>query len=404
MGRRGRKRNYQEYEGDDQGNQFGVGETLSRLKNPTGLSDSQDKKLNAAASNKEEGDEWETVGKDGRPIKKQKPLDKESGNYPAIIHSPNARLYHQIKIGDLQALTLYILADGPGPQWVSVRHQAAIRQVVVLMVPGLEAGMFNGRIPLETAPSTPKIAKDNMVQNGSEKLQEFGKPNTDQNRPERLHMTPDDYYPVKLNPDKLAEPLKPLAEVFPHIWPIKTPGDDKTLRIHSPLHAMLTAPIPKTREEKMLKKASKGPTPQKGKNWQNKRTPITEYIADFIDLQENEYVIHPAWFTAVTAKQEAMEGRKAKHQTMEDGWVDTDVATLDDGDVPEKEIEEGSLTAGRNVVAMDCEMCKTEGDQFELTRISLVAWDGSVLLDELVKPETPIIDYVTAYALKIPLL
>lgn len=154
----------------------------------------------------------------------------------------------------------------------------------------------------------------------------------------------------------------------------------------------------------MFKKASKGPAPQNGKNWQNKRTPITEYIANFMDLQENEYVIHPAWFTAATAKQEAMEGRKAKHQNTEDGWVDTDVATLDDGDVLDKEIEKGSLTAGRNVVAMDCEMCKTEGDQFELTRISLVAWDGSVLLDELVKPETPIIDYVTAYVLEIPLL
>ena len=145
----------------------------------------------------------------------------------------------------------------------------------------------------------------------------------------------------------------------------------------------------------MFKKASKGPAPQQGKNWQNKRTPITEYIADFIDLQENEYVIHPAWFTAATAKQEAMEGRKAKHQTMEDGWVDTDVATLDDGDVLDKEIEKGSLTAGRNVVAMDCEMCKTGENEFSLTRISIVGWDGSTVLDKLVKPDKPIVDYLT---------
>ncbi|OCL06865.1 hypothetical protein AOQ84DRAFT_342721 [Glonium stellatum] len=397
MGRRGKKRNHQEYEDDDNGNQFGVGETLSRLKNPAGIADSQDKKLNAVAGNKNDGEEWETVGKDGRPIKKQKPLDKESGNYPSIIHSPNARLHHQTKIGDLQALVLYILADGPGPQWVSVRHHTAIRQVVVLMVPGLEAGMFNGSISLEAAPSAPKTTKYNAAQNGSEKAQEAGKPNVEQNRAERLHMTPDDYYPVKLNPDKLVEPLKPLSNVFPHIWPIKTPGDDKTLRIHSPLHAMLTAPIPKTKEEKLFKEG-KGPAPQNGKGWQNKRTPITEYIATLVDLQENEYVIHLAWFTTAAAKQEAIEGRMAKHQTREDGWVDTDVATLDDGDVPEREIEKGSLTAGREVVAMDCEMCKTEGDQIELTRVSLVAWDGTVLLDELVKPETPIVDYVTAYS------
>lgn len=55
----------------------------------------------------------------------------------------------------------------------------------------------------------------------------------------------------------------------------------------------------------------------------------------------------------------------------------------------------GSLTAGREVLAMDCEMCKTGEQEFSLTRISIVRWDGSVVMDELVKPEKPIIDYLT---------
>ncbi len=62
-----------------------------------------------------------------------------------------------------------------------------------------------------------------------------------------------------------------------------------------------------------------------------------------------------------------------------------------------REIENGSLTAGREIFAMDCEMCKTEGGGLDLTRISIVAWDGSVVLDELVKPEKPVIDYLTPY-------
>jgi RNA exonuclease 1 len=82
-------------------------------------------------------------------------------------------------------------------------------------------------------------------------------------------------------------------------------------------------------------------------------------------------------------------------QAAERGWVDTLVAKLADGAPAEDEIEAGSITAGREVLAMDCEMCMTGENEFSLTRISIVGWDGSVIMDELVKPAKPIIDYVT---------
>ncbi|KAJ8603173.1 hypothetical protein MRB53_042226 [Persea americana] len=43
-------------------------------------------------------------------------------------------------------------------------------------------------------------------------------------------------------------------------------------------------------------------------------------------------------------------------------------------------------------------MCKTDDETFELTRISVVDWAGTIVLDELVKPENPITDYLTAYS------
>lgn len=43
-------------------------------------------------------------------------------------------------------------------------------------------------------------------------------------------------------------------------------------------------------------------------------------------------------------------------------------------------------------------MCKTAPGDFALTRISVVAWNGRVIMDELVKPAKPITDYVTAYS------
>lgn len=75
--------------------------------------------------------------------------------------------------------------------------------------------------------------------------------------------------------------------------------------------------------------------------------------------------------------------------------MDTSVENFADGSAPDNEIEAGSLSAGREILAMDCEMCKTGEQDFELTRISIVGWDGSVVLDELVKPNKPIIDYLT---------
>jgi len=48
-------------------------------------------------------------------------------------------------------------------------------------------------------------------------------------------------------------------------------------------------------------------------------------------------------------------------------------------------------------VAVDCEMCRTTVG-LELTRITAVAWNGDVLLDEFVRPSHPIVDYLTKYS------
>jgi len=316
---------------------------------------------------------------------KQRKLDR---HYPAIEHSYNARLHTHVKINDLQALALYILADGPSPQWVSVQSRTSISQVVVLMVPGLEVDMFNGRLALESQPSDHGLAADT---------------NDMATKPKRLHVDSDDYYPVELKSHRLPDSLKRLSEVFPHVWPVKAPGDYRNntwFKVHSPMHTMLTSQIPRTREEKQLKKSGnhKGPIPQDSQHWQNKRTPIAEYLASLADQQDNEFVVHPAWFSTPEAKESAYERRKAANQSLEDGWVDTNVVTLEDAEVPEAEIESGSITQGRRVIAIDCEMCKAENDQSVLTRVSLLDWDGSVLVDKLVKPDVPIKDYLTQFS------
>lgn len=305
-----------------------------------------------------------------RPVKKAKKIPKaQSQNYPSITFSADSRLQSQIKISDLQNLALYILADGSGPQWISVRHRPQIRKVVVLMVPGLEKEMFQ--------------LEEHRKKEEPTKNQYF----------DTRNVSPDEYYPVKLVAEKMPAEVAQFAEMFEHLWPVKTPGDDKYSKMHSPLHAMLSAPITKSED-----KAQSGPKNAKNAAHKKNRTRITEYLTSPEDLLENDYTLHPAIYSEPKDKAYLEESRQKSSTTTEDGWVDTNVSSWDEGFPPENEIEAGSLTAGRDILAMDCEMCMTGQAEFSLTRISLVSWDGSVVMDELVKPDKPIIDYVTRFS------
>jgi len=361
----------------------GMGSTLPSLQQPdlpafnlTSELSSLERDSSSRDSEAENSWDWQLV--EGGQRKKAKKIPKaHSSNYPTItFSSTSARLQSQIKISDLQGLVLYILADGASPQWISVRHRNEIRKVVVLMVPGLERSMFEESL----------IPKNQVEENSA---------NHDSNQSrERNHKSPDEYYPVKLSSDSLPNSLKPFADMFEHLWPVKTPGDDKYSKMHSPLHAMLTVPLPKSQEDKNKRGPKLAREPQ---GWQNKRTRITEFIMSPEDLLENDYTLHPAIYIDEEDRRALQEQRTSSGMSYEHGWVDTLVNKYEEGSLPENEIEQGSLTAGREIIAMDCEMCMTGETEFSLTRVSLVRWDGTIVLDELVKPDKPIIDYVTRY-------
>jgi RNA exonuclease 1 len=350
-------------------------------------------------------DEWKEVSYSKRK-KPKKISTKEVDRHPAITHSHQARLQKQLAISDFQTLVLYLLTDSPAPSWVSVSHRSAITKVVTLMVPGLELGMFNGQIPFDQS------VDDEVVGNGMSgsvaslrdkqrspgKFDAHGASNghsiSNTTSADKPHTSPDDYYPVKLDSKTLPTVLKPFASVFPHVWPVHALCDNRYTRVFSPIFGILTAPIPKAKEEKRMK----GSKWAKTDNVDDKRTPITEFVATVEELQENEFPMHPAFATTDSAREAILAKQRRNGQTTEEGWVDTRVKVLDEGEVPDAEIETGSLTAGRRVIALDCEMCKTVDDQLSLTRVSLLEWDGSLILDKLVKPAIPIKDYLTAYS------
>ncbi|KAK6842210.1 hypothetical protein PG995_001288 [Apiospora arundinis] len=309
---------------------------------------------------------WQLVQKKSRPSKKPKKIPRaDSNNYPSIKFNYNAKLQAKVSLEQLRNLILYIFADGVAPQWVSVSQRPQFRKIVTLMVPGLEEAMFRRNVDFATYNDKDADGSDD--------------------RP-RAITSPDDYYPRLLKKDELPEILQPFADMFEHLWPLKTPGNEKYGNLRSPLGTMLTAPMEKSPEEK----AKKGVQPAKEpSNWKDDRTRITEFLAMPEDFVPNGYTLHPALISD--------EERRKEYQDAE-GWVHTRIQDLSEGDVPESEIQQGSITAGREVIALDCEMCMTGESEFSLTRISLVDWSGNVVLDELVKPAKPIVDYVTRFS------
>lgn len=400
-GGRGKKRNHAQYARDERPNEMGIGTTLAQIRGP--------ELAKPIVNDKDSGSEdWEVVC---RSKKKQK-----KSNYPSLAYSDLHRLQSSVKLGDLQGLLLYCLADGTSPQWVSVRHHNMVKKAAVLFIPGFEMGMFDGKLPMGETPEKQAKTEDqapkadgnankvhaesstqtsNNLTNGASMQSQLGQalPSIARSAP-----SPDDYLPAKLQTMKLPDALKPLEEVFDYVWPIRAPGDERWGKVHSPLQAMLQSPLTKSQEEKGLERGSTGPKlVAGGRNFENKRTSIPKYILSNEALQENEYVLHPANLPAGERENE-MQRRVQNKQAPEHGWVDTRVFELEDGNVPEHELEQGSLLQGRKVLAIDCEMCQVEGDEQALTRISVVEWDGTTVMDELVKPSLPITDYLTPYS------
>lgn len=310
-------------------------------------------------ASKTDSDGWQTVSR--RPSKKAKRQPKPGkGNYPAITFTSSNRLQSTVNLTSFRDLVTYVLTNTAPPQWISVTHRPEFRKMVTIIIPGLEEAMFKAGVDFANYQQT---AHDSTAQEST---------------------SPDAYYPRKLEKDALPAPLQPFADMFPHIWPVRTPGDDRHGKMHSPIASFLTVPIPKERTD-----TGKGVKPaSEPKGWKNKRTRITEFIATVDELEANGYLLHPAF----------LPEDKREQFVAPEGWVVTKVATLEAGEIPEKEIQQGSLTAGRDILALDCEMCMTGEAEFSLTRISLVDWTGEVVLDELVKPDKPITDYVTRFS------
>jgi RNA exonuclease 1 len=76
---------------------------------------------------------------------------------------------------------------------------------------------------------------------------------------------------------------------------------------------------------------------------------------------------------------------------------DTEVALSEPNPAQDKSTYD-SFTQGLQVYALDCEMVLTTDDVYSLARISILDWDGKVVLDKIVRPALPVKDYFTQFS------
>jgi len=330
----------------------------------------------------------ERVKPEARTEKKEK-----QDTRPALTCAEQHKLNSSLRIADLQQLVLYCLADGVSPQWISVKHHGGIRKAVVLMVPGLEKSMFTGKMKLEGTSLGDTLFS---TADGSIRPERTVSLET----PDSKH--PDEYLPIRLDAGILPGCLSSLTSTFSQLFPIKAPGDAKGNKVHSPVQAILTAPLPKSQEEKQAEKSIRGPKlARTSKDFEDEPVHVTACLTSAEDLLESDYTMHPACFDTEEEIALHKQRREASKTSSEHGWHDADIDALPDKPPQRVKLSSkpdfGPFAKDRTVLAIDCEMVKVEGDESALARVSVLDWYGNVVLDELVKPDRPVVDYLTAY-------
>lgn len=176
-------------------------------------------------------------------------------------------------------------------------------------------------------------------------------------------------------PQAFDSSLNFFQQNFSHAWVVESPGNKYT--VFSPTDTFLYM-MANSHDRSVMKNDTKA-------NHSPKEPRIKCLPADMIltleELISNKYPIHPATTGAAIASSQNPEILEPPG----DEWVDT------------VELSSPSIKQSPNVFGIDCEMCDTLHGK-ELTRITIVDLNGEVVLDELVKPDNEIQDYLTQYS------
>ncbi|SCU86727.1 LANO_0C09010g1_1 [Lachancea nothofagi CBS 11611] len=146
--------------------------------------------------------------------------------------------------------------------------------------------------------------------------------------------------------------------------PVSAPGSKSTL--YSAYNSFVNVGLSKKEKEEKRQELSK------------KSITLNDLVMKSDQLLENEYPLHE---DTVGLSSEDTENLLAKHLEQGSIWKSTRPFEHD----------------GSHTFAMDCEMCMADSG-LVLTRVSLVDFECNLIYDRLVKPDVPIVDYLTKYS------
>ncbi|KAI8078275.1 uncharacterized protein B0P05DRAFT_579514 [Gilbertella persicaria] len=135
-------------------------------------------------------------------------------------------------------------------------------------------------------------------------------------------------------------------------------------RFNSPVADILQCNMSNTKKEKLANEQS-----VKGNKFKDNMREY--YVLSLEEMKKADYPIPPFLDSSVC---------------LPEGWKETHAST-----------EPLAPGQPKRIIAVDCEMVLTVRGS-ALARITLIDEDGSVLLDDMVKPDQPIIDYLTKYS------
>ncbi|KAH8114272.1 hypothetical protein DFH11DRAFT_1596896 [Phellopilus nigrolimitatus] len=294
---------------------------------------------------KQSGGEWEKVER--RKAKKARKIDEKLDNTPPRFFYVNSEIVKRreaVNIGDIRDLVLHLLGEAAPQPWLKVEHlKINIQSTSATLNPNLPVSIplpRDASAPLQTGPVVVKT-----LFGGSKEI------------------VPD------APPDTSAK-LPFVARTFSHACPTRAPGD--SYRMHSVLGAFFQGPVSADERKRRTVASVKA-----AKEVDTKDPSV--FVLTPAQMVENEYPL-PSYL------RDASGGREAGSSNEDgEGWAETGKPEDDE-------------TGVADVFAVDCEMCLTE-DGKELTRLCVINYaSGEVLLDQLVKPIKPILDYLTRWS------
>lgn len=304
--------------------------------------------------NVENGDKHQKVENDGDKEQNEetthskipKKLKRKHLVPPMFYHDPAQQLRQPVSIGDVRDLILWILASDshgpPAPNWITVQAHWSITRVVIVNCLGLPTGYdYNCN----------DKNKDNAETNETKKV--------------KLHINA-----IPAGQWGPAENLPFFKEKFDYAWP--TVAEGKGDRVVSVMTTLSQVPFTSREKKHYIKERSK----QNKALASHQNGPFKLRYDDLVlseqELSENNYPI---------SRLEDPEAEKS--------WVASRIKP----NQPDSNEHEYQV----KVYALDCEMCLTDKGS-ELTRIAVVDEHKKVVMDRLVLPHNPIVNYLTQFS------